>query len=71
MKNKIDQSLAKLIKKKKRDDSNRIRNERGEITIIITVIPKAKKNTMNRYIPTNWTTSKKWTNFQKHRICQN
>ena len=43
MKNKIDQSLAKRIKKKKRDDSNRIRNERGEITIIITVIPKAKK----------------------------
>ena len=53
MKNKIDQSLAKLIKKKKRDDSNRIRNERGEITIIITVIPKAKKKKYYEQVYTN------------------
>ena len=30
--NKIDKPLTKLIKKKKREDPNKIRNERGEIT---------------------------------------
>ena len=29
---KIDKPLTKLIKKKKREDPNKIRNERGEIT---------------------------------------
>ena len=25
---------------------------------------------MSWYMPTNWTTYKKWTNFQKHIACQ-
>ena len=33
--NKIDKPLARLIKKKKREDSSKIRNEKGEVTMDI------------------------------------
>ena len=51
-------SLARIIKKKTREDPNKVRTERGEITTI-----QKNHNTMNSYISTNWKTQKKWINF--------
>jgi hypothetical protein len=39
---------------------NKIRNEKEEIT---TKQQKCKESTLRTYIPINWETLKKWTNF--------
>ena len=58
--NKIDRPLTRLIKKKReRTQINKIRNERREITTDTKEIQRiVKKNLMNNYMTTNWTT---WT----------
>ena len=38
--NKIDKHFAKLMKEKKREDSDKIRNERGDVTTDTTEITK-------------------------------
>ena len=54
--NRIDKSLARLIKKKReKSQINKIRNER-EITNDTAEIQMIIKITMNNYMPTNWTT---------------
>ena len=58
---KIDKPLARLTKKKREGTQvNKIRNESRD------TITKNHK----RILQTNWTTWKKWTNFEKHTICQ-
>ena len=60
--NKIDKPLARLIKKQReKNQTNRIRNENGEITTDSTEI-QSQETTMNNYMPIKWTTWKKWTN---------
>ena len=61
--NKIDKPLARLIKKQReKNQTNRIRNENGEITTDSTEI-RSQETTMSNYMPIKWTTWKKWTNF--------
>ena len=61
--NKIDKLSARLIKKKrKKTQINKIKHERGEIKVDITEIPRIVIEYCS-YMPTNWTTWKKWTNF--------
>ena len=40
---------------------NKVRNERGDLTINIRKIKKSCE--YNSFMPTNWTTEKKWINF--------
>ena len=62
--NKIDRPLARLIKKKReRTQIKKIRNERGEIATHTIEIQKTVREYYNNYMPTNWTTQKKWTRF--------
>ena len=60
--NKIDKPLARLLKKKREmTQINKIMNENGIITTNPSEI-QLSGNTMKNYMPTNWTTWKKWTN---------
>ena len=57
--NKTDKSLARLTKKKReRAQINKIRNEKGEVTVDTTEIQRIIRD----YMPIKWTTWKKWTN---------
>ena len=60
--NKIDKPLARLIKKKKKNQINKIRNENGEITTDNTEIQRIIESTISNYMTIKWTTWKKWTN---------
>ena len=53
--NKIDRPLARLTKKKREKNPNKIRNEKGEITTDTAEIYKRNENTVNNYMPTNLT----------------
>ena len=60
---KIDEPLARLIKKQReKNQINKIRNENGEITTDNTEILRIIETTISNYMPINWTTWKKWTN---------
>ena len=62
--NKIDKSLARLIKKKKeRTQVNKIKNEKGEVTTDTAEIQSILRDYYSNYMPIKWTTWKKWTNF--------
>ena len=51
--NKIDKSLARLIKRKReKTQINRIRNEKGEVTMDTTGLQRIIRD----YMPINWTT---------------
>ena len=66
--NKIDKSLARLIKKQReKNQINKIRSENGEITTDNTEIQRIISN----HIPIKWTTWKKWTNSWKSTTFQN
>ena len=61
--NKIDKLLARLIKKKReRIQINKIRNEKGEVTMGTTEIQRIIKDYYKQLYANNWTTWKKWTN---------
>ena len=61
--NKIDKSLARLIKKKReKTQINRIRNEKGEVTTDTTEIQSILGDYYKQLMPIKWTTWKKWTN---------
>ena len=61
--NKIDKPLARLLKKKREmTQIDKIMNVNGIITTNPSEIQGLSGNTMKNYMPTNWTTWKKWTN---------
>ena len=61
--NKIDKSLARLIKKQReKNQISKIRNENEEITTDNTEIQRIIRTTISKYMPIKWTTWKKWTN---------
>ena len=58
--NEIDKPLARLIKKQReKNQINKIRNQNGEITTDNTEMQRIY---YQQYMPTEWTTWKKWTN---------
>ena len=58
--NKIDKPLARLIKKKReKTQINRIRNEKGAVTMDPSEVQRI---TTSNYLPIKWTTGKRWTN---------
>ena len=62
-KNKIDKPLARLIKRKReKTQINRIRNEKGEVTMDTAEIQRIMRDYYSNYMPIKWTTWKKWTN---------
>ena len=59
--NKIDKPLARLIKKKReKNQINKIRNGKVEITTDIAEMKRIMR-LMNNNITINWITGKKWT----------
>ena len=55
--NKIDNPLARLIKRKRESTHiNRIRNEKGKITIDTTEIQRIIREYYENYMLTNWIT---------------
>ena len=63
--NKIDKPLARLIKKKKREREknqiNKIRNEKGEVTTDNAEYKGLQDTIMSNYMSIKWITWKKWT----------
>ena len=59
--NKIDKPLARLIKKKREKNQNKIRNEKGEIPTDNAQIQRIIRDIMNNYMAIKWITWKKWT----------
>ena len=58
--NKIDKPLARFIKKnREKDQINKIRNEKGEVTTDNAEIQKIKETTISNYMPIKWITWKK------------
>ena len=67
--NKLNKPLARLTKKRERTQVNKIRNER-KTTDTKEIIKKIiREKTMNNYMPTRWTTQRKWTHFWKNTVC--
>ena len=61
--NKIVKPLAILIKKKReKTQINRIRNEKGEVTLTLQKYKGSSEITTSNYMPIKQTTWKKWTN---------
>ena len=58
--NKIDKTLARLIKKKK-NQINKIRNEKGEVTTDNAEIQRIIETIMNNYMAIKWIIWKEWT----------
>ena len=55
--NKVDKPLARLIKKnREKNQINKIRNEKGEVTTDNTEIQRIIRD----YVPIKWITWKKW-----------
>ena len=70
--NKTDKTLARTRPKRREgEDSNNIRNERGEITTNATEIQRIIREYNEKLFATYWTPWKKWINAQKHFISQN
>ena len=60
--NKIDKPLARLIKKKReKNQINKTRNEKGEITTDNAEIQRIIEDFMNNSMTIKWITWKKWT----------
>ena len=61
-----DKKLRSSNSKEKREDPmNKVRNERGDLTINIRKIKKITREYYS-FMPPNWTTQKKWINFQSN-----
>ena len=61
--NKIDKPLARLIKKKReKNQINKIRNEKGEVTTDKAEIQRIRETIMNNYMAIKSITWKKCTN---------
>ena len=60
--NRIDKSLARLIKtKREKNQINKIRNEKGEVTTDNAEIQRIIRDYLNNYMEIIWITWKKWT----------
>ena len=59
---KIDKPSTRLIKKKKSEDSNKIRNEKGEVTTDTTEIQRIGRKYYKQFYANKWTTWAKWIN---------
>ena len=60
--NKIDKPLARLIKKKReKNQINKIRNEKGEVTTDNVEIQRIVRDHYEQLYGKKWTTWKKWT----------
>ena len=60
--NKVDKPLARLIKKKrKKNQINKIRNEKGDVTTVMQKYKGLYEIIMNNYMAIKWITCKKWT----------
>ena len=60
--NKIDKPLARLIKiKREKNQINKIRNEKGEITTHNAEIKRIIRDFMINFMAIKWITWKKWT----------
>ena len=58
---KIDKPLTRLIKKKReKNQINKIRNEKGEVTTDNAEIQRIIETIMNNYMAIKWITWKKW-----------
>ena len=66
--NKIDHQPDSL--RRERTQINKIRNERGDVTIDTSEIHRIIRDYYENYMLTNWTIYKKWINSQKHRLYQ-
>ena len=61
--NEIDKPLATLIKKKReKTQINRIRNEKGELTLTLQKYKGSRETTTSNSMPIKWTIWRKWTN---------
>ena len=59
---KIEKPLARLIKtKREKNQINKIRNEKGEVTTENAEIQRIIRDIMNNYLAIKLITSKKWT----------
>ena len=59
---KIDKPLTRLIKKKReKNQINKIRNEKGEVTTDNAEIQRIIETIMNNYMAIKWITWRKWT----------
>ena len=62
--NKIDKPLARLIKKKReKNQINKIRNEKGEVTRDNEEIQRNIRDYYEQLYGIKWTTWKKWTDL--------
>ena len=60
--NKIYKPLARIIKKKReKNQINKIRNEKGELTTDNAEYKGLKETIMSNYMARKWITWKKWT----------
>ena len=64
--NKIDKPLARLIKEKReKNQINKIRNEKREVTTDNVEIQRIIRYYQNNYMAIKWITWKKWTDSRK------
>ena len=69
--NKIDKHLARLIKnKRKQNQINKIRNEKGEVTTDNAEIQRIIRDYYEKLYGNKMDTWKKWTDSQKSSIFQ-
>ena len=69
--NKIDKPFARLIKKEReKNQINKIRNEKEEVTTDNAEIQRIIKTIMNNYIAIKWITWRKGTDSLKSSIFQ-
>ena len=67
--NKIDKPFSRLIKKKRQKNQiNKIRNEKGEVTIDNTKIQRIIRDYYENYVAIKWIIWKKQTDSQKSSI---
>ena len=59
--NKIDKPLARLIKKKRKTQINKIRNEKGEVTSDNAQKQRIIRDYYEQLYEIKWITWKKWT----------
>ena len=60
--NKTDKTLARLMKKKReKNQINKIRNEKGEVTTDNAEIQRIITDYYNNYMAIKWITCNKWT----------
>ena len=68
--NNIDKPLARLIKKKEKNQINKFRNQKGEVTTDNAEIQRIIRDYFENYVAKKWITWKKQTDSQKTSIFQ-